>query len=300
MKESNQQLQETLKNEKELIFYKIMHYPVPKQFAYFLRNEKIAPKAKKPIRIGDFKDEWFSRKKKNPYMEEYSTHIQKFRRIYRNIPFVQSLYLCNSITFNALHEDSDIDILIITKKRALRRARLASEIYFRLLFLKRGKTNKRKKFCLSFYTSQEYQNFYNIMLPQNDIYFIYRLAHLVPLYQESYENIYKHNQRIKSTLPNFPGKQCINIWISSEFWKSNRKKIQEFFLWWIRGTLLEKTIKYLRLPLVIYKKNKVWERGRGIIINDHMLKFHQDKRKKIHLLYKIYTKKYQERQLLKK
>ena len=210
------------------------------------------------------------------------------------------MYLCNSITFNALDEDSDIDILIITKKNALRRARFRSEIYFRLFLIKRGLTSKRKKFCLSFYVSQNNQNFYHIMLPDNDIYFIYRLAHLVPLYQETYENIYKHNNRIQGTLPNFPGKHIIDIGISPEFGKTNWKRFQEFFCGGIRGKVVEKIIKYIRLPLVIYKKNKFGKSGRGIIISDTMLKFHKDKRKKIHLLYKIYLKRYQEKQLLKK
>lgn len=53
------------------------------------------------------------------------------------------------------------------------------------------------------------------MLPQNDIYFIYWLAHLVPLYQETPENIYKHNKWLESLLPNFPGRHCIDIGIQS-------------------------------------------------------------------------------------
>lgn len=162
-------------------------------------------------------------------MQEYINYIKKFRWVYRNIPFIQSIYLCNSITFNALDEDSDIDILIITKKNALRRARFRSEIYFRLFFLKRGLRSKRKKFCLSFYVSHNHQNLYHIMLPNNDIYFIYRLAHLVPLYQETYENIYKYNNRLQGTLPNFPGKHTIDIGISPEFGSTMWKRIQEFF-----------------------------------------------------------------------
>ncbi|MEI7563679.1 MAG: hypothetical protein WCJ39_08885, partial [bacterium] len=161
-------------------------------------------------------------------MQEFTDHIKRFRWIYRNIPFVQAMYLCNSITFNALDKDSDIDILIITKKNALWRARFRSEIYFRIFFLKRGLKDKRKKFCLSFYVSQDKQNFYHLMLPNNDIYFIYRLAHLVPLYQETYENIYKHNHWIFAALPNFPGKYSIDIGVSAEFGKTAHRSYRKF------------------------------------------------------------------------
>jgi hypothetical protein len=252
-------------------------------------------------RIGEFTPTqgWFSRNKKNEYMDEYIRYIDKFSWLYRSLPFIQSIYLCNSITFNALNDNSDIDLFIVTKKWALRRARFFSELYFLLLFLKRGvHGNTRKKFCLSFYVTQDSQNLYNIMLPQNDIYFIYRLAHLVPLYQESYENIYKDNKWLQSVLPGFPGKYAINIGNEITYGRSRWKKFREFRCWWPRWQLLELVIKALRLPIVIYKKNKMKDLWRGIIINKHMLKFHGDIRKKVHLLYEVYIKKYREKNIM--
>ena len=300
MNTPNIDLQNALKEEKQLIFYKIMRYPIPKDWNFFLYNEKLISSKVEIQRLGQLKEEGLSRTSENPYLEEYRAFILKYRRLYRNIPFVKSIYLCNSISFNALHEDSDIDIFIITRKNALRRARFASELYFRLLFLKRGMKNKRKKFCLSFYITQDKQNLYNISLPQSDIYLVYRLAHLVPLYQETYENIYKYNSWMQGVLPNFPGRQIIDIGIAPEYWRSRWKKIQEFFCGGIRGRAVEMLVKYARLPLVIYKKNKLGKNGWGIIINNSMLKFHRDKRRKIHLLYRIYLKRYQEKHLFRK
>lgn len=299
MKE-NQELPDTfqfLDQEKKLIFYKIMGYPIPRESQYFLFDEKMQTSQPNIQRIGEFeKSKDFSRHQENPYMAEYRTFIQKYRRLYKSIPFVQSIYLCNSISFNALKEDSDVDIFIVTKKWALWRARFFSELYFRIFFLKRGlHSHKRKKFCLSFYITQDSQNMYNIMLPQNDIYFIYWMAHLVPLYQESFENIYKHNRRLQSVLPQFPGKHVINIWLETTYGRSRWKKWSEFRTGWPWWQLIEVVIKMLRLPLVIYKKNKLGARGRGIIINNSMLKFHEDARHKVHLLYEMYLKRYKEK-----
>lgn len=72
------------------------------------------------------------------------------------------------------------------------------------------------------------------MLPNNDIYFIYRLAHLVPLYQETYENIYKQNKWIQSVLPEFPGKYTINIGTETIYGRSRWKKFWEFWTGGIR------------------------------------------------------------------
>jgi predicted nucleotidyltransferase len=66
-------------------------------------------------------------------MSAYLDHIQSYARLYRSIPFVEQIYLCNSITFNALHEGSDIDILIITKPGMLWLARARSWLMFTII-----------------------------------------------------------------------------------------------------------------------------------------------------------------------
>jgi len=287
-------LANTLDDNQHLVFYKIMNYDVPRHYSYFLFEKKWWKKQEDILRGQEFPPDEvkYSWDKKNPYIDDFITYISKFSPLYRSVPFIQSIYLCNSITFNALHEDSDIDVFIVTKKWSLRRARLWSAVLFFLFGLKRGGVRgKKKKFCLSFYVTQSHQNLYNIMLPQNDIYFMYRLAHLVPLYQETPENIYKHNKWLESALPNFPGRHCIDIWLKSWTGKNNFKKIAEFLCGGIVGQGLEYLIQIIRLPIVIYKTKQLKDKGRGIVVNKNMLKFHMDIRKKVHLLYMMYKKK---------
>ena len=290
-------LTNTLDDQQHLVFYKIMNYDIPHHSSYFLFEKKWWKKQEDILRGQEFPpdEQKYSWDQKNPYMDDFLKYINKFNRLYRSVPFIKSIYLCNSISFNALQADSDIDIFIVAKKWALWRARLRSTILFFLFGLKRGVIRgKKKKFCMSFYVTDTHQNLYNIMLPQNDIYFIYRLAHLVPLYQETPENIYKSNTWLESALPNFPGRHCINIWLTSGSGKSTFKKITEFFFGGIIGKGIEYIIKLIRLPIVIYKTRQLKEKGWGIIVNDNMLKFHMDIRKKIHLLYVMYKKKMSE------
>ena len=55
MIETTHDLNKTLQEEKQLIFYKIMKYPIPKESDFFLFNEKIKEKAEHQIkRIGEF------------------------------------------------------------------------------------------------------------------------------------------------------------------------------------------------------------------------------------------------------
>lgn len=271
--------------KKNLLFYEIMKYPVPTDSHFFSFEEK----TETPVENNTI-DRLISRKDQNNRLSEYSDFINKFWWLYRSLPFISNIYICNSISFNRITEESDIDIFIITKEKCLRRARFFSWIFFKVLFLKRWQKNKKKKFCLSFYTTQDNTNLYNILLPKTDIYLIYRLAHLVPIYQEEKYNIYTDNKRLISYLPSFPQKHIINIWTKLYRWNNKFKKTFEFIFWWVFWKIFEYLIKSIRLPIVIYKKNKLKEKWRGIIINDKMLKYHEDKRKKIHTIFKSYNK----------
>ena len=305
-KHKSNDLIKILDAQKHLTFYNIMNYPVPnnhKQF-YFWKNKtnkQTNNKKTKDNYIENSKN--FSRKEKNPYMKDFLKKIDKYQKLYKSIPFVRDIYLCNSISFNALHKNSDIDLFIVTKENALWRARFFSRLFFTLkkekLFLKKGKRGEEsaQKFCLSFYTTENNQNLYPICIEQNDIYLAYRLAHLVPLYQEQKKQdssyIYSKNNRIYSILPNLTKTHSIHIWNKKITGKTKIKQILELFFWWIIWKIFEKIIKWIRLPIVIRKRNKLGKANRGIIINDNMLKFHLDKRKKIHYLFQIKNKDYQ-------
>lgn len=274
-----EEITDILIEDKNLLFYKIMNYPIPREKELFsLKKREVSRKPEA--------NNLFSWTQKNQTLKEYIKIINRYWRLYRSIPFIKHIYLCNSITFNATNEDSDIDIFIITKEKALRRARFFSWIFFSVLFLKRWKINKKKKFCLSFYTTIDNTNLYNISLPKSDIYLVYRIAHLVPLYQEEKYNIYSDNSWIYSYLPNLPQNHNINIWTKKINWKSSTKKLLEKIFWWYFWKFFEHLIKTIRLPIIIHKKNKLWKKWRWIIINNKMLKFHQDIRKKIYASFK--------------
>ncbi len=265
----------------DLLFYEIMNYPIPKNWEYF--------STEKNNNTPDIKENVFSREKEDLFMQEYREQIKKHQNIFKKLPWVKEIYLCNSISFNKLNKDSDIDLFIVTQKKCLRRARFLSVIIFSLLWLKRTKSNIKKKYCLSFYITEEAKNLYPINIENTDIYLAYRLAHLIPLYQETKnkETIYEHNQRLFSLLPNLPKhKHIINIWLKIFTGKSKTKVWIEKYFSWIIWHIVEFMIKTIRLPILVYKTKKLKEIWKDIVFNDTMLKFYQDKRKKISLLYR--------------
>lgn len=267
------------------LFYKIMKYPKPINSDFFLLWKKT--KHTDPI------NSKFSRTEKNKYMEKFINIINKHWKLYKSLPFVKDIYICNSLSFNAIKRDSDIDLFIITKKNSIRRARFFSAIYFKILWLKRGFKNKKQKFCLSFYLTEDNTNLYPLLIDNTDIYLTHRLGHLVPLYQELgyHDNIYKNNQRLKWVMPNHPQKHCINIWNNFFEWKTKSKILMEKIFGWYVWYIIENIISFIRIPILKNKIKKLGDKWKKIIVRNNILKFHDDIREKVSLIYKINLKK---------
>ncbi|PID34668.1 MAG: hypothetical protein CR971_01995 [candidate division SR1 bacterium] len=272
-----------MQQQDPLKFYEIMNYPVPTQKEFFYYKKKVAmlPSPNK---------EKFSRNTKSKTMQEYIEYIKKYNRLYRSLPFVEQVFLCNSLTFNAVNNNSDIDLFFICKSGAIRRARFFSVLFFTLLNLKRGKKNSTKKFCLTFYITKDNQRLSDIKI-KNEIYLPYWIQHLILLYnnennnnnknKQKRNNFFKHNQRVEEYLPNYQAQQLININISTQTQASIIKRIMEIIFNGKIGILLEKTIKSIWKPLVIRKKEQLKQGKKYIIIEENMLKFYLDKREDI-------------------
>ncbi len=237
----------------------------------------------------------FSWSKKCELMDEYIKYINHWSWIFKYIPCIRQVYLCNSITFNALHENSDIDLCIITRSHYLRFARLFSWIIISIMGLKRGKgkfENSNKKFCLSFYIDEKNTDIYHLRKRQGDIYLSYWLAHTILLYSDnilSDNYLIQNNEKLLSYLPHHPFSQSIVLGNSIIRGNSYSKKIIEWMICNEIGRLLQNIISLIRWKLIIgYKKSRLSNHTKKeIIISSTMLKFHEDKRDIIQ--YKLKT-----------
>ncbi len=273
-------------SHKALLFYSIMDYPLPEQKEYFLFDHPLA----KEDRQQNKQTTKTSQTTDNTYRQEYKVFLVKHQKLIASLPFVEQVYLCNSISFNALHEKSDIDLTIIVKEGKIWTVKLFTTLYLLLRWVRRRGDNVRKKFCTCFYMTEEAVNLFPTKLKQHtDIYLIYRIAHLIPYYsrERSKQNILiQNNARIQNFLPNHPLQSVINSWIRCMDWTVTSKKRIERTLSWIMGNILEKLIKYTWLPIILWKKRKL-QNSESIIISDSMLKFFDDKRAKIQFLFDL-------------
>lgn len=279
---------------KLLDFYEFMKYPLPNAiwFGEYLPLWSIESNQTLTQNI------WFLWDEECELLEEYRIYINRFDWLRRSLPFVEAIYLCNSITFNALKQGSDIDLLIVTRPWYIWIARFCSWLVMIVLWIKNRSTwpddpiSKSKKFCLSFYIDQQHQNFYQLAVKPQDPYLVYRLLHLVPLYHynstSDYQNMYQENSWIKNYVTGYTWWQVVDLWIpivrgSNQFKELFQKIICYKQLWWIWNQL----IKIVWLPILYYKIRRIWEeKSRWIMINDQMLKFHIDMRKRYSYQFK--------------
>ena len=259
-------------------FYEALGYPIPLHSSVFAYQQEM--KEENGLEKSDFLSRWieFSREKENLYHKEYLMFLKKWSWLYKQFPFVDAIYLANSMTFNALHADSDIDLFVVAQERRVWLARFFMTLMMRVYSIKRTRKITRKRFCLSFFIDRNNQNLEALLLHRRDIYLPYWIAHLVPIYLHAWALIYSQNLWIQNYLPNWSPQQYISLGIHpSEGRGLFRKIIEICFYWWI-GDFFEYCIQKiwsLRIRYLIAKKPEL---HRGVLYTESILKFHNDKR----------------------
>ena len=257
--------------DKTFRFYRIMWYPIPKNrnvFSYWSKwkVEKLSSD--------------FSWDEKSDYLDEYLSYIKEWWWLYKNFPFVKEIYLANSISFNSLTSESDIDLFVVCEKWRVRTARLIVSLLMMFYWVKRTKKDYRKKFCLSFFVDEDNADLKGILLWDKDVYLTYWVAHLVPLYLENNTpTVYKKNSWVKHYLPNIELKQNIFLWNEIYSGRWFIKNFFEFLLAWKRWWMVEFFIQMkwgIRMKK-IREENK--EAHEWTVCEKWMLKFYKDMRK---------------------
>ena len=84
-------------------FYEVMKYPVPQQQDLYRYINEIQEGESKTLPDDQPIQTQFSRQTENDLMKSYQSFLSERVNFLRHIPFIRQIYLCNSITFNALH-----------------------------------------------------------------------------------------------------------------------------------------------------------------------------------------------------
>lgn len=105
---------------------------------------------------------------------------RRVARLVACLPFVRGIAVCNSLGFQMVHEDSDIDLFIIASPGRVWSARWWVTGVLALLRMRPGEA-QRDPVCVSFFVDEHIEDVSNLMI-ERDVYFYYWLRALMPVY----------------------------------------------------------------------------------------------------------------------
>lgn len=147
---------------------------------------------------------YLRRKQNNNLAERKFCRVVYLARVYRFIPFVRMMAVCNSLGYSNASEKSDIDLFIISRRKTIWLARFFTTLIVKFLYLRPKEDSKKDTFCLSFFIDEKHLDIESSRMGNEDIYYPYWISNLVPVYNPDglYEKFLKANHWYKKYLPN--------------------------------------------------------------------------------------------------
>ena len=278
------------------LFYTVMDYPLPprrKCFFYqhdLLLNDDDKDSEQASLTEHDRIPASYPSLYQNELFEQMRKKLIKYRRLRRSIPFLEAVYVWNSMSFNALDQNSDIDVCIVANTWRLWHVRMWSVLLTSLFSIKETAHRRHGKLSLSFTIDKDHGDLHRFKLLPHDPYLIYRIAHLVPIYLRHDDhafNIFKHNAWILHYLPHHPLRQVIDLWVpitrQRNWWRCSIERLMNWKLW----DLTEWLIHILWMPVLYFKRSRSATKEHNTVIGPGVLKFFHDKRAYFALKWKV-------------
>ena len=203
-------------------------------------------------------------------------------KLIRYLPFLQAMFVCNTVAAGCSDETSDIDVLIVVKQGRIWLTRLFVTGLLGLFGLRRTKKKIVNQICLSFYLTDTNLNLQSIALKEADIYLCYWIRQLLPVYDPSnlYQKIQDANRWVNQWVaPNAPY-QLIDRYRAPDTRLSSAVK-NLFTAFWSGsyGDIIESQAKQIQQTHMKFHPPVPSENPRSVIMNDAMLKFHENDRR---------------------
>lgn len=201
--------------------------------------------------------------------------VRRFQWLFNSCPFIKFVAVVNSLPIRDIKENSDIDLFIVTQKNKMFTARFALTAALQILGLRRHGDKTSKRFCLSFYVSEDRLDFKDILCKPYDIYLAYWIKTMEPLagdYQIYEALIHSNEEWLKA----FFGKRMPkrNRYFRRPKLKQieRKRKLEQWTHKW------ERKQEKKQLERAREKYSKLEDKS-GTVISKSMLKFHNKDRR---------------------
>jgi len=192
----------------------------------------------------------------------YTKKTIKYIKYISWIPWLKMVWIWNSISMNYSTKNSDIDLFIITSPDSMWLNRILITLIFTILRVRKTSKNHAWMFCLSFFSTTNWLNFWNFAL-KDDIYIYFWIIYFKPILNidNTYELFIKENKK----WANFDKYIDINNDSSTLINKKRNILIK----------IINNTLIKIFLPKTLKHYKELWK-PIWVIINNNMLKFHNN------------------------
>lgn len=225
-----------------------------------------------------------TRQTKIPLIEQKIKIALKAAKKIRWVPFVQAVFVANTVATGSATAKSDIDIFIVVREGRIYLSRFLVTILLTIFRLKRNKKCISDRVCLCFYATEAVLDLSKIKIAEPDIYLTYWIDQLLPIYDphKTHEKIIQQNQWVKNYLPN-----ALKNFEPTPRWQVKNSKLSLLFKSFFEkawqsnyGNFIESQSKQIQQQKMKSNTKSIQnENDNRVIINDNMLKFHENDRR---------------------
>lgn len=200
----------------------------------------------------------------------------------RYVPFIQAVFVCNNLALEAVSKGSDVDVCIVVTSGRIWTARFLATMLLRLRGIARTKRKSIDKVCLSFYVTDSALNFSHITITNPDIYLMYWIRSLIPLYDRVgvYETLQRKNSWVDTYIkPQYTFRPSTTWRVEPT--KLSRTILRLFETMWKEkyGERIESEAKKIQEIKMKFRESVREADDTRVIVSDEMLKFHENDRR---------------------
>lgn len=210
--------------------------------------------------------------------------VWRWTWIFRWIPFVEEVYLCNSLTLAQADRESDIDVFVVMRRGRMFLGRVFLLLIFHILGLRRHGAHVAGRWCFSFLVDSSVRDLSRFLLSERDVYFAYWTQSLVPIFLANRGGEYGERE-IDGDLLCAQREWLMRIFGLSVckkscdvFGRSWKRRIREWVFSGRIGDACERLCERWQMRRALKK----WEqlgRPSGVLLEKHVLKFHDRDRR---------------------
>lgn len=207
-------------------------------------------------------------------------NVRKILPLLRMVPFLRMVAVCNNLAFGKVDGKSDIDLFIVAKKGRLFFVRSVITLLLHLRGVRRHGRKISGRFCLSFFVDDSFLALSKVSIAR-DFYLAYWTKSMVPVFDDGIFSLFIKKNAWVDDYFDSSVKFERKVFEDSVGRKTFLNKLYSFVFSGYVGDFLEAILKKWQIKRAL-KKSKIADKGASLIVEDHILKFHNIDRREFY------------------